>query len=312
MAKIKFKTKQLKSYFINPETRTREERIIEALVAVQGTADGTLEIPANIQWIENAACSQQTNVRQIILPEGLTSIKSAAFQGCTALEEINIPSSVVEIGSGAFSDCENLKKLHFPKKVIRISGYSFVSMPGDIDITFEEGSCYSFDGNAILSSTGELIRLVRDVEEYTVPESVTIIAAGAFAFKSSLKRIILPDTVEKIGEKAFADCTELEYLRLPENQPEIMDVKTSWFSHNSKLTDMVIPTSVKTIGYGVLAIPELKDVEIPSSVENLNADVFDRYGAGKNVIVHKQEHYDILHERYQSEIEDGTMNLVLS
>lgn len=57
----------------------------------------------------------------------------------------------------------------------------------------------------------------KTVTEYSVPQGITAIAAGAFFNAHRLTAVNLPDSLESIGDNAFDSCWSLTSIRLPEN-----------------------------------------------------------------------------------------------
>lgn len=52
-------------------------------------------------------------------------------------------------------------------------------------------------------------------ETVAVPEGIIRIEEHAFEGNKALKHIFIPDTVQKIGFRAFMDCDSLEKLKSP-------------------------------------------------------------------------------------------------
>ena len=74
----------------------------------------------------------------------------------------------------------------------------------------------------------------------------------AFAGCSSLKAILLPDTVVSIGTSAFADCIKLTDARLPKGTDEFTEIRPSTFRGCKSLKSVNIPAYVRTISTSAL------------------------------------------------------------
>ncbi|MBP5601740.1 MAG: leucine-rich repeat protein [Treponema sp.] len=86
-----------------------------------------------------------------------------------------------------------------------------------------------------------------------------------------LKEIVLPDTIETIGENAFYSCSNLESINLPET---ITSIKKRAFS-NTKLESVVIPSKVTVISEGVFSIcTALVSCEIKGPVTKVEGAAF--------------------------------------
>ena len=83
-----------------------------------------------------------------------------------------------------------------------------------------------------------------------------------------LRKIIVPDSVEKICKYAFYKDTSLESVEIPDSVKEIGDCA---FIGCSNITSLKLPDSIKKLGYRSLCgMDKLKELEIPGSVEDSN------------------------------------------
>ena len=113
-------------------------------------------------------------------------------------------------------------------------------------ITDEFGVKYSKDGRKILEAPKELDGT------YSIRKETKIICDCAFGGCYSLRSLVLPDGVTRIGDSAFDDC--------------------------SSLNSLVIPDSVTSIGDGVFSgCCSLESLVIPSSVVNLKGNPFCKW-----------------------------------
>ena len=80
-----------------------------------------------------------------------------------------------------------------------------------------------------------------------VPDGVTEIAPGAFAFCQALKRVECPKGVRTIGDEAFNCCDKLESLVLPEG---VTKIGRDAFKDCAKLKSIVLPDGVTELGQG--------------------------------------------------------------
>lgn len=83
-----------------------------------------------------------------------------------------------------------------------------------------------------------------------------------------LRKIIVPDSVEKICKYAFYKDTSLESVEIPDSVKEIGDCA---FIGCRNITSLKLPDSIKKLGYRSLCgMDKLKELEIPGSVEDSN------------------------------------------
>lgn len=124
--------------------------------------------------------------------------------------------------------------------------------------------------------------------------AVTEIGAYAFAAGSprlrieqrdfrrkELKKVVLPDTITVIGERAFGSCEGLEQVNIPDGVTEIGAYASS---DCRKITELVIPKSVKAIGENAFSIClHITGIEIPEGVAEIGEYTFSGCLALKSI-----------------------------
>ena len=158
------------------------------------------------------------------------------FAGCDKLEEVILPNSLTTIGEYQFWYCLNLKSISIGKNVSSI-GWELVYGPNKLtNISVDEGNVtFSSPANSNLLMQGTKVFLgfgnptfpaettvigseafssCSSLGDITIPEGVTTIEVGAFAW-SSLKSISFPSTLTTICNDAFAGCYNLTSFTLP-------------------------------------------------------------------------------------------------
>ena len=85
------------------------------------------------------------------------------------------------------------------------------------------------------------------VDKIIVPNGVKKIAKGAFYNIRTVKEIVLPDTLEEIGEDAFRECPRLRTINLPAG---LKKIEEDAFAENDSLTEIIVPEGVVSIGKG--------------------------------------------------------------
>ena len=109
------------------------------------------------------------------------------------------------------------------------------------------------------------------METLTVPDSVEAIGDYAFAYCLNLKSAEIADSVRKIGWRAFEGCESLRKVRLPAGLEEIGEYT---FFLCESLKTVTIPDSVKKIGAGAFDGTGLKKACIPAGVQEIGKDAF--------------------------------------
>lgn len=88
-------------------------------------SDGNVVVPNGVEYIDQIAFSELSNIKTITLPASVKDIGMSAFAGCTGLEEIKLPEGLVSIGGWAFSGCTSLKNIVIPDSVNTIVTQNF-------------------------------------------------------------------------------------------------------------------------------------------------------------------------------------------
>ena len=135
-----------------------------------------------------ADCRQLCTVE---LPNTITRIEDMAFFGCERLTSIVIPDSVTRVSQSAFSYCE-LESLHIPDSVIEIG-----------DHAFDDSLIPVYNAHIFANMPHSL------AGEYTIPDGIKTITAGAFMHRAKLTSIVIPASVTEIRDDAFCGCEGL-------------------------------------------------------------------------------------------------------
>lgn len=123
--------------------------------------------------------------------------------------------------------------------------YTLVSPAGTYDIT--EDGLYDIAGyaNVRVADAYTVDLIERDVENITIPSTVTSLGQSAFNGCASLKSVTIPSSVTSIGQYAFSGCTSLKEIVIPDS---VTSIGQYAFSANTSLESA-------DIGAGVSAIP---------------------------------------------------------
>lgn len=140
----------------------------------------------------------------VTIPRGVTEIAYRAFYGNKTLKKVILPEGLTKIDFQAFLDCRELAEIVFSDSLASVSRESFKNTAW-LD-NYSKSAVYA----------GPILLFVKDnPAEITVREGTKIIASDAFRNCTSLKKVILSQTLETIEHRAFQNCTALKSLWIP-------------------------------------------------------------------------------------------------
>jgi hypothetical protein len=258
-------------------------------------------IPDSVLSIGRDAFAWSGSLRSVTLGNGLTSIGKGAFSAC-GLTIITIPSRVISIGDYAFSGCFSLNAVYFLGNAPSLGGSSVFQ--GDHNIVYYLfgttgwGPTFGGRSTALLSPSGYICTTTNGTititgyigpgGDVTIPDTinglpVTSIGDDAFAGCTSLTNVTIPNSVTSIGNLAFYYCTGLFSVTIPNS---VTHIGNSAFYICTGLTNVTIGNSVTSIGDGAFAYcTNLTSVTIPDSVTNLGGGAFIQCGSLTSVTI---------------------------
>lgn len=222
--------------------------------------------------------------------------------GGTLIDQSLIP----EVKNGIFSGWDKEIPVVMPGHNLDIYGYlSQEAKIGDFNyqlLPAEQLNGENLEKRAILLSVAK--KLTQNDVKLQVPETVSyqnedypvqIIAANAFLDCNYLERIILPTTINEIGNAAFKGCTNLKTVsNFPTTLETIADelffnckalsqfqlseqvksIGRSAFLGCANLKSLPLPQGLKTLGYQAFANSGLEQITLPASLTTMGDEVF--------------------------------------
>lgn len=153
------------------------------------------------------------------------AIDDWAFFGCRNMTSLIISEGVVSVGENAFLDCDSLSSITIPGTLADIHETFIRNFGGLSEINIGENNPQysSVDGVLFNSDKTVLIHYPygKTDSEYTIPDGVKTISAGAFSGCWRLKSVVVGDDVTTIGENAFRGCNYLTSITIPESVTSI-------------------------------------------------------------------------------------------
>lgn len=250
-----------------------------------GDVAGDIVVPSTlggytVTVIGDSAFFNRSAMTGITLPDSVTEIAWGAFKACSALSSITLPDGLTSIAPEAFQGCGSLTSINIPANVTNIGAGAFSDCPSLESITVDEKNTFFSDaGNCLTEiSSGNLIA---GCASSVIPSdgSVTEIGARAFAGCTDLTKISIPDSVTKLGVNAFSGSGLAEV-----SLPNITEITDGAFSACPKLTRVRLPDGLKNIGDNAFnACPELTQISFPAGLRQIGRYAF--YGCSKLTFV---------------------------
>ena len=188
----------------------------DSLTALEGKAFGSctslleISIPAQVHTAGVSGYSDcgpfhASGIRKVIMEPGSTAIPANMFRRAQELEEVVMYEGITTIGSHAFDECTSLVVADLPDSLTTLEGKAFgnctslleINIPAQLDTVGVSGysECGPFHASGIVRSM--------------VEPGLTAIPANLYKGASELVILVIPDSVQSIGAKAFANCPNL-------------------------------------------------------------------------------------------------------
>ena len=247
----------------------------------------------------------EERIKKLILEEGITALGEDVFRDCSGLREMVLPDSLEHIARYAFWSCKKLKSLYISENIKFIAETAFAGCGNIETLTVSENNIY-YDNrdncNAIIRTEDDT--LIAGFTNAIIPDSVKSIGEMAFYDNDKIEELFIPSGIENISELAFTECTGLKRITVSPDNPvfdsrencnaiietdtntlrfgcinsfipdsvEIID-KFAFFGIK-ELTQITIPSSVKTIDWWAFAETGLKEIVLPEGVETIYNTAF--------------------------------------
>ena len=109
------------------------------------------------------------------------------------------------------------------------------------------------------------------LEKIILPEGITTIGDKAFSCLKALKEINIPESVTSIGWASFYGCSSLQSIHLPEG---ITEISKMCFYNCSSLSEINIPDGVEAIRYYAFYGSKVTEIHLGSGLKTLEESAF--------------------------------------
>ena len=233
-------------------------------------ADSTLTIVGTGEMNYYSRPWTSTAIARVFLPDGLKSIGSSAFYD-SKLTSISLPNTLTTINYQAFRGCSQLTSIVLPDSITTIGQNAFYySGIYNSTANWEDGALYI--GDYLIATNSNLPATC------AIKEGTRLIADYTFSGKSSsLTSVIIPESVVRIGDRAFYNCDALTYIRIPSS---VKNIGRESFYDCSQLAFVDLSEGLTTIGEEAFNnCDALTHITIPSTVTSIGNSAFYNCGA---------------------------------
>ncbi len=172
------------------------------------SAEKRVVVPGCCTLVQDGALRMCENLEELIFEEGVKFIYSPiSRENAEKLRKIELPSTVEYIALFAFSECRSLEEVVFNGDNIPFSYRTFEHTKWFENYRNSHINQLCTEGGTVFYYDGE-------ERHITVPAGVKNI--GDYAFEDcGISSVYLPESIERIGQGAFAGCEYLERLVMP-------------------------------------------------------------------------------------------------
>lgn len=199
-----------------------------------------LEIPGTVTAIEDSAFASCYSADETLQADGEKEPSDYKI-GIKAVHIAGNPAGTT-IGASAFAGCQNLTKLTLGEGVTGLGDSALKDTRLEeitIPSTFETGTAKN---SPFTSGENSTLRKV------TFADGIQVIPQYFLSNITTLTKIEIPASVQKIGDHAFADCSNLKTVTFKEPaDSKLTTIDTSAFEGCSLMTLFKLPEGVTTI-----------------------------------------------------------------
>ena len=220
-----------------------------------------IDLPATLSTLGQYAFRYCTALESVTIPENAVNLGKGAFWGCSALVDVDLRSKTSALPESFFYSCSSLADITIPMAVSSIGSDCFGDTaleefnvdPRNTFFKAIDGVLYTADATGIVA-----IPSAKVIGDFVVPNTVTsineklfyecntitsltfeggrtdYISIGyrAFAYCSSLTRVVFTEKISLIDDYAFYYCSSLVYVELASDMKEDIFGYDSFYNTN--------------------------------------------------------------------------------
>ena len=265
------------------------------------TGISKINIPDSVTYLGRNAFENCKDVKSLNVGSGISAIYAETFKNCSGLTSVEIPKTVFSIGKSAFEGCYNVTEITLPfvgasryaKGYSCSFGYIFGYFASDsISSNRFEGDFAPGYGYWYGNNTYYVFSIPTSLKKVIITDA-TQIGKGAFHKCTDISEIVLNDGITSIGDYAFqnnpwynnltdkfvtiGDNVLIKYngtkssVTIPDT---VKHIGGGVFKDNSKISEVILPNELLSIGDNAFKGTALSTVTIPRSVTKIGTNAF--------------------------------------
>lgn len=227
-----------------------------------------IDYSVNDKKVSIIACDQSFK-GELVIPETIdgypvTEINGWAFSACKDITSVKMPNSIVDIGQNAFEYCDNLSTVELSENLLEIRYRTFYCCYALSSIEIPDSvmivGSSAFYGTAIYNNDSNWDENVLYVNNHLIA------TRGSISGKYTIK-----DNTKTIADGSFHECQELTNVIFPSSLKSIGEA----FNYCTGLTEINIPTNVELIGWRAFeGCSNLSFINLPDTVKEIEHYAF--------------------------------------
>ncbi len=246
----------------------------------------TVKLPTNIKEIKGSTFHDCISLKEINIPDGVVKIGDSAFVGCISLQTVTLPKSVKKIGSWAFYGCTALETMNLPDNLESIGDRAFyqcskwktaVSLKNVETIPIE---CFYECSSITKVELSDQVKTIEknafwkcgtETTEWKIPDTITSFGDCAFAYCTGITKMVIPQNAE-FGQDVYSGCTGIKgNFEVP---AFLKEIPSGLCMNCTGITSVTIPDRIEGIGDYAFAGSGITSIVISGGVRKIDKYAF--------------------------------------
>lgn len=207
------------------------------------------------------------------IQSGITELSDGCFSK-SSVSNVNLPTTLITIGSHCFKNSK-ITSIHLPEGLKKLGHNNFPATLTSLDIpkNIKEFFIDNITGCRDLKS----ISVNKDSKYYKAKDGILYnfdMTEILFCPNAKTGKVVIPNTVTRIGDYCFAQCENLDLIVIPTSVIEIGD----YAFLGTKIAKLNIRNSVRSIGVGCFMEAVIREeFKFSNRILNIPKEAFESF-----------------------------------